>query len=289
MQKPGNYSVKFCEWASKVPAGKISQADALQMQVFCDLIQSSPHFILPDCGIVLPRKHDAKIGAGLGESLRPPFSSTVIEYEARHGAENGVYDSSRRIVLAIDFPHWSNDGVFLIPVFWIDHLKIWHPPMVMFLLPYEQSDAPGIFIIPFMKDMFEQNRLHWLANPVGEGGTFGEYMINEYRDEIAAYADMCAALSCSNVSTDTIPASKTLNAMRRRKGKPELKSYKVLTINAGERAQGGGVGGGSGASRRAHLRRGHIRNLQSGKRVWVNACFVKGDGGFVDKDYRVVA
>jgi hypothetical protein len=46
--------------------------------------------------------------------------------------------------------------------------------------------------------------------------------------------------------------------------------------------------GGTHRSPRQHLRRGHIRNLQSGKKVWVNATVVGSrDNGVINKAYGI--
>ena len=46
--------------------------------------------------------------------------------------------------------------------------------------------------------------------------------------------------------------------------------------------------GGTHASPRTHLRRGHIRRLRWGPKVWVNSCVVNpGAIGGVNKDYAV--
>lgn len=47
--------------------------------------------------------------------------------------------------------------------------------------------------------------------------------------------------------------------------------------------------GGSHASPRTHLRRGHIRQHPTAGRIWVNSCVVNPTAiGTVNKDYRIV-
>lgn len=96
-------------------------------------------------------------------------------------------------------------------------------------------------------------------------------------------------LACSNVAWIDNPAPKLINKARVKKGKVPLYSYKTLHILANESGEKvRSAGNGKHASPRVHLRRGHIRRLQSGKRVWVQSCVV-GDKsrGVVAKDYAV--
>ena len=40
---------------------------------------------------------------------------------------------------------------------------------------------------------------------------------------------------------------------------------------------------------RQHLRRGHVRNLSDGRRIWVNSCVVGNpEKGRIEKGYRVL-
>lgn len=108
-------------------------------------------------------------------------------------------------------------------------------------------------------------------------------MLNEI---IGTVVEFCCALSCSNVDfKDTVQPPQQLNRARAKKGLTEFFSYHVLTVGGGSHGSSGG--GGTHASPRVHLRRGHIRRLPD-KRVWVNACVV-GDKsrGMVVKDYAV--
>jgi hypothetical protein len=95
------------------------------------------------------------------------------------------------------------------------------------------------------------------------------------------------ALACSNVSTEKIETRPT-----RKKAKQHAIGFDIyhhLTITP---AHVGKVGGGQSSrdSRlvREHLRRGHIRRLNDGRRIWVNAAVVNaGIGAKVSKDYVI--
>lgn len=97
------------------------------------------------------------------------------------------------------------------------------------------------------------------------------------------------ALSCSNVHVER---SDPKRPIRKIKSALPFDSYHVLTVEIGNKCKNFGFGGvGNHRSPREHLRRGHIRCLQDGRRIWVNATVVgAGKGaGVITKDYRVRA
>lgn len=93
--------------------------------------------------------------------------------------------------------------------------------------------------------------------------------------------------SCSNVATVEHRTPKLINDKRKKKGKPLFFSYRTLQVT-GDSAAKETTGKGTHASPRLHLRRGHIRRLPDGRRVWVTSCLV-GDKtkGFAAHDYKV--
>lgn len=95
------------------------------------------------------------------------------------------------------------------------------------------------------------------------------------------------ALACSNVRVETSAPSKVRRAMQKRGALP-FDTYHVLTIDV-PRKDGDGAATGGHRSPREHLRRGHIRRLGDGRRIWVNATVVAaGRGaGVVTKDYAL--
>lgn len=94
--------------------------------------------------------------------------------------------------------------------------------------------------------------------------------------------------SCSNVhlqKNDCIDF--TEHKISNRKNLPKF-SYHTVHINLNKETIKSGVGASKHASPRLHLRRGHIRRLQSGVKVWVTSCLV-GDKnkGIVTSEYKI--
>ena len=92
--------------------------------------------------------------------------------------------------------------------------------------------------------------------------------------------------SCSNVVTVEHAPPKMLNAKRSAKGKAPFFSYRTIHIADRHKHSDSAQGRGTHASPRLHLRRGHIRRLEDGRRVWVTAHLV-GDKskGFASHGY----
>jgi len=96
------------------------------------------------------------------------------------------------------------------------------------------------------------------------------------------FAQACAALECTNVGTEVLrPNREALKA----RAPLDSYEYHILTIEPNEERTPSQERGGTHASPRTHLRRGHIRHLSSGKKVWVNSCLVNPGHGMIEKDY----
>ncbi|MBE0315559.1 hypothetical protein [Xanthomonas citri] len=106
-------------------------------------------------------------------------------------------------------------------------------------------------------------------------------------DEEIFMIEACSVINCANVTTAELPAPKMINKKREAKGKQPFFTYKVLQL-VEERREGGKGESGHHASPRMHLRRGHLRRLES-KTVWVRATMVNATStdGVVVKDYAV--
>lgn len=106
---------------------------------------------------------------------------------------------------------------------------------------------------------------------------------------ITSVMEFCEATSCSNVLIDTVHQvdSKTANS-RAKKGKLPLYEYKTLYLDLPNESTKSTPQGGTHSSPRQHLRRGHVRRLASGKKIWVQPCVVgAASNGVIDKAYAI--
>jgi hypothetical protein len=114
--------------------------------------------------------------------------------------------------------------------------------------------------------------------------------IKDIAGEVSALLELCEALSCSNVHHQVMERiNPTVNQRRIKDGKVPMYETRTLWIDTPGNSKGYGEWqGGTHRSPRQHLRRGHIRTLQSGKKVWVNAAVVGAkESGFIRKDYAI--
>lgn len=95
------------------------------------------------------------------------------------------------------------------------------------------------------------------------------------------------AMNCTNTALIEHAAPKMMNAKRAAKGRQPLFSYWTLHLPSAPESEGQPLGG-THASPRLHLRRGHIRQFAPGKYTWIDACVVGSKNeGMVVKDYAL--
>jgi hypothetical protein len=246
-----------------------------------DLAKTSQKFILPDGG----RFYDDPELKALDETekLHLPFPCIAIEFTRSKeylatlppkSAER--YQPDRTLFFAKEF----DDHIAITVLVWAMDIKKW--------IPYPQAGIPrsnyldrtarvggriGIRVIP-------PSKLPELKD------TTDESMLDDYDDEVGALLNLLNVLSCRNVHTEKSLPKKTSMAMNAgKKNAVPFDAYHYLVIDTPKKSESSGVGG-SHASPREHLRRGHIRRLADGRRIWVNATVVSaGSGGVVAKDY----
>lgn len=239
---------------------------------FVDLAASSEKFMLPEGGLPID---DVEFRA-LDESipLKLPFPLIALEFQftSENRIEAGNVAATKRVVFARE----RDDSIAISIAFWSPANGLWnlHPEASVPMTGYVQRHAktpdgfPGLVIAT--------------APAVTELGIEPE----EYIDEVRALLGLLNALSCSNVAIDRIPPKRANSAKH-----PALPfdTYHVLMIRKREAcASSDSVFVEDRRSPREHLRRGHIRRLQSGVRLWINATIVNpGAGGKVSKDYAV--
>lgn len=90
---------------------------------------------------------------------------------------------------------------------------------------------------------------------------------------------------CKNVKLIENTPSKLKQKLAKKKHKVPLYSDWTLHVTGGEKHST--VRGGTHASPRVHLRRGHIREYKPGQWTWVQPCVVGHGPGIVTKDYAM--
>ncbi len=100
---------------------------------------------------------------------------------------------------------------------------------------------------------------------------------------------LLGVLNATGAHREMIAAPAKLNAQRARRSKPLVPGHRrVILRPASSIASVIGAAGGGHASPRMHVRRGHIRRLETGKMTWVRPCVVGDPGrGAVSHSYVV--
>lgn len=106
------------------------------------------------------------------------------------------------------------------------------------------------------------------------------------RGPIAGVSYALALLNTDGITHTTVSASNKLNTARKKRGAQPIPSYVAVDAEpyaaavSERRHYGRSNQGGTHASPLPHIRRGHVRRLHSGSKVWVRDCLVnvKKDG-----------
>lgn len=261
--------------------------------------RSAPKFVLPAGGRIF--NDDLK---GVREDFRLPYESIVLEYpwkQGNRGRAQEVFgddsvDSPKRIVIAEQLPgHKNAIRVYAIVAVTKPEDNIserWT------FLPYKAILWPQGEPCPVADDF--GNSLHPRAPVMAVTQDIGSatwravglnWRVNaaiDLADEVVAVMELIEALSCDNVTHEALPRRK-LNRSAEKRGALPFDEYRSLVVLAGRKKAGESLGG-THRSPREHLRRGHIRRLGNGSRIWINNTIVNaGVGGVVHKRYEVKA
>lgn len=277
-----NYSrqlVKQCMGLLNVPG--LEPERRAQLASVVDLHGASIKFLLPDGG----RLYDDVELRALDESvaLRLPYPYVCLEYHSS-GNDRGMGEP---IGLVNGIPQYERDDFISAPkrvvyarerggyivvtvAFWARHDGAWRV-LPECALPVTGYLDRGVSFSgrPAIKVAFQDTRVP----------------MSDYMDELGAMLCFLNVMQCANVHVER---SEPKKSGKKVKTALPFDTYHILTIDVPGSA-GGGMATGWHRSPREHLRRGHIRRLADGRRIWVNATVVaagRGAGG-VTKDYAI--
>lgn len=254
---------------------------------------AAPKFVLPRGGRIFNDRL-----RGLPDSLKLPYPVITIEYEASDakdglveaafGTENSA-SAPKRIVLAQEVDDWidvfslvqlsTNDGTFWIMQPYAASIRKVENSQATRELPANINvgqEIDGLEVINVATGTIAPKE-------IGPGWRRNAYC--DLMDECNAVLELIEALSCINVTHEALPARKP-NKSAIKRGALPFDEYRVLVIREHERGTVRSEPLGSHRSPREHLRRGHIRRLQDGRKVWVNPTVVNaGTTGKVTTTY----
>ena len=282
--------------------------DAFVCRLMAIEIKAAIHFTMPDYGIIF----DDKAQGIAGNQLRLPFPLITVEYfvpakEDHVGVKKRLLIAKElKVSVALDLGYLSEinhkffiNSEYLImvsSVYFQEESKEWSPHPYALVIPSEWDNisrasrvlgtntngtgfvAAPLRLFPAMCELLE--------NYVGKDKAESDGM-DDVAGEVAVLLELLEALSCRNVEQSIHQQASPKNEQRLKSHKLPIYETKFLTIKqtVKEYSKNGIVT--YHASPRQHLRRGHIRRLESGN-SWVNSCVV-GDSskGVIEKQYKV--
>jgi hypothetical protein len=307
-----NYAAQAEKSLSEVFVSKCFPEDVERLKdLFIDKIQDCVHFALPDGGIIFD---DRKKGI-TKERVRLPFKNITVEYYTPKAEDEEEDPNStiitKHLIFATEMTieemeeHFPDEdwSIFYEDDIWIHIFTAGYSPYLGFWVA-----CPLGWAMPSLWDANINNDDKNIGLQVNGYGinlmlserehlekTYGfdsakEDLLKDISSEVSALLELCEALSCSNVKHEVIQTfHPNINQRRIRDGKTPFYETRTLWIDVpGGSKDSGDHQGGTHRSPRQHLRRGHIRVLQSGKKVWVNAAVVGAkENGIIKKDYAI--
>lgn len=262
-----NYSRQMAKQFSESLERGLPEPARTVLSHFIDLAKASMKFILPDGGRIIDDPEFKAIDETVPLKLPHPF--IAVEY-SRDCFQHQDSEFSMQPKKALAFARERDDGIAISICAWDNDSQEWWP------LPEAHIPLTG-----FIDRTDKQNGYARIAL-----WTNGALPNSDYMDEVGALLDLLNALSCANVHAARSDARK--QAKKAKRALP-FDDYWLLEIDTGRTTISGPASGGTHRSPREHLRRGHIRRMQDGRKLWINATIVAaGRGaGVIRKDYAV--
>lgn len=242
-----------------------------RLQRTIDDLEGSVKFVLPEGGLFIEDMNLKGLDGGY-LILNLPFETIALEYSHPDG------DSPKRIIVASE----AGDSLVIGRGFWSIEENMWVIPGRVAInksnyVSMEVKDEkgwPAIGIIDLRPP--EDNEIPLVT------------FLSEAAGDVFVLLSFLNALSCSNVEYRSVP--KLAAKSSKWTALPENEYHElVIKLNHNPDGKDKTIRFGGHRSPREHLRRGHIRNLSSGTRIWINSTIVgkNNEGGRIEKSYRI--
>jgi hypothetical protein len=303
------------------------KADKAHLDNYAKLIQQAQHFSMPDDGLIFDDGRKGIKGKEIRlpfEAITIEYFCTLSDWGMKNAKDGEVF-TPKRVILAYEIPiecteildkryrhilesdtFKKSSHVIMLTSIEGDNGNVFLPIPITLMIPscwddifsdntlktmvVQQDGTPrlaGGVPMPFSPYVFE-----YAMRQLGGYENALQYGVEDISYSLRVFLEFIEALSCKNIEFSTFQSAPTKAeaAKRAKKGKLPIYETKVLSLKTTETKSGiksTGLRAGH-ASPRQHLRRGHIRRLESGN-IWVNSCIV-GDAskGVVHKSYEVM-
>lgn len=195
--------------------------------------------------------------SGIAELIRLPFNVCWVEFFV-----NAASPDNRRVLFGA-MCEMSGTDINVVPIVKNTKNQTWHIMDVMVIRVDVSTKLINYLTTPEMQNWY-----------TSIGGILVRFL---------------SALNCTNVRAIEESPPAALNKARIRRGKQPLFSTWTLSISIPKDRRDSSALGGSHASPRVHLRRGHPREYRPGSWTWVQPCAVGAkENGMIHKDYKAV-
>jgi len=247
-------------------------------------IKNCQHFAIPDTGKFL----DDNAKGLLDSKIRLPYPVMTIEYFCKDLSNSGidvidcsVYKNDKTVILATE-----KDNGFNMVIMSQSNGKWAIHPTGMFV-SYDSFrkgfNSDNFYTTSTLPNWASEN-YHKMSEAQIASNTAG--MIEQ---AVFPIVELLEALSCKNVYTESLGNfnHKKKNERLIKAGKLPLYETKILVVDSAPKTIDKTDLGGTHASPRQHLRRGHIRRYATYS-IWINNTIVgKASTGKIDKSYEV--
>lgn len=289
-----NYSAqaeKGLEDYAKFLVGKGRIYDARKTRELPSLIKKSVKFTIPNNGVIFDDGFKGLMG---NVRLSLPFDNCSIEYhldrvvsnddiliKESEDKENGGIHSRMVVRKKLLILSQDDEHITFFSVFFAEKYNLWKTQPFFGKIKREK-----------IGDSIEFEAVHFFDEVLcrTQGNYFIDSCVSTLHKDGESILELLEALSCTNVEISIHQPASPKNAQRIKSHKLPIYETKVLTIKAGKESLSNSDSSikDNHASPRQHLRRGHIRRLESGN-IWVNSCVVGSkENGVIDKQYKVV-
>ena len=233
------------------------------MSLDLDALSKSQHFALPDDSLLLGAK-----GVGLfGTKLHLPYPFITIEYYLPK-------DNYKVLIIAVE----ENNEIYCRLLLNTKKFDWSYIPIGLHI-----GDGDGPFEAGFRASSSYAKGFEDVCD------SFPKETKDFFKTAIfTPVTELLEALSCRNVYTELLePVNSKVNERRAKAGKLPLYETKILVVDSKPKEIDPNWKGGTHASPRQHLRRGHIRRYEDYS-IWINNQVVgKASNGKIDKSYEV--
>ena len=276
------------------------------------LLSVGEHFIMPENGRY---SDNPQMGQETLDLFNLPYPVTIAEFSM--AADNirddfHVFSVPKRISVAFEvntdvsigadifdnyglsnLSGWLKDpGAVIWPIDWSPDIGRWGPSYCGMFVSYGQElmSPTDESLIPWQELGWSSKKAGCVCSPIvpddpviRSANLTPAQILSDTNTEVVSMFELCTVLNCKNIRTEKI-SQQRLNKKRVKKGKPPYFDYHVLRVEKQGGKHSKSVTKSDRNSPRTHMRRGHIRRLQSGA-VWVSNSIVNPGNGFIDKDY----